>query len=286
MIDWIQGEKFMGLANHIYAPPDGRVILKRHPGERKYFTPKHYHYLSNTLIHDKLKDNDIIYTHTCYMEELLDNISNVNKKLILITHNCDANVDVFPPDNVIRWFSQNVNIIHDKIESLPIGLENSRWYQDVHKREKMVDKLQQPRNYRNLVYMNHNISTYPQERRNVYALLENKPWVTSVHGTNPCNFDDYIDNIYNHKYIICPRGNGMDTHRLWETLYMGSIPIVKTDINNWFYNDMPILYVNAWEEVTEELLIDMLHMYSGELWNKNKLTFEYWKNRILKYAER
>jgi len=27
-------------------------------------------------------------------------------------------------------------------------------------------------------------------------------------------------------FVACPRGNGMDTHRFWETLYRGSIPVV------------------------------------------------------------
>jgi len=73
----------------------------------------------------------------------------------------------------------------------------------------------------------------------------------------------------------------MDTHRLWETLYMGSIPIVRTDINNWFYNDMPILYVNEWDEVTSDLLDAMYPIYSHGVWDKNILTFEYWKNKII-----
>ena len=72
----------------------------------------------------------------------------------------------------------------------------------------------------------------------------------------------------------------MDTHRIWETLYMGSFPIVKKDINNWFYNKLPIFYINKWEDVNERLLNDM---WADRDWgdNRNMLEFSYWKNKIM-----
>ncbi len=267
MIDYITGERFITLADYTFSP------TKKVSGD--------YDNLPNTLNLIDLKDKDIIYTHTLYARELMEIIQYVNKSLIIVSHNSDVNIGFSPPDNVIKWFSQNVNIINPKIESIPIGLENERWLPAVHKKEKMMTKFQQTRNYRNLVYMNHNISTNPSARLKPYQLFEGKPWVTSVRGVNGNGFDEYLDNIYNHKFVICPRGNGLDTHRLWETLYMGSIPIVKKDINNWFYNDLPIYYVDNWEEVTEELLNSAFPSYYHCEWDDTKLTFEYWKNKIL-----
>jgi hypothetical protein len=37
-----------------------------------------------------------------------------------------------------------------------------------------------------------------------------------------------------YSYIAAPRGNGIDTHRLWETLYRGAIPLVRD--TSWFQN--------------------------------------------------
>ena len=36
----------------------------------------------------------------------------------------------------------------------------------------------------------------------------------------------YLSEIRNAGLVICPRGHGQDTHRLYETLYLGAIPIV------------------------------------------------------------
>jgi len=269
MVDWITGEKFIGIADMVYAPENTK-------GDRNP--------LVNTFCTCDLKTTNIIYTHTMYVKELFDKIQKLKScKFVVITHNCDENVSDISilPDNVIRWFSQNVNVSHPKIQSIPIGLENDKWFTAANKKGKMEAKLQTPKKYKNLVYMNHNINTFSTERADIYDLLQDKPWVTTVQGVNGKGFDEYLDNLYNHKYIICPRGNGIDTHRLWETLYMGSIPIVKKDINNWFYHDLPMLYVHKWEELDEKILEDMWDTYHLGEWNKEMLNFEYWKNKIL-----
>lgn len=271
MIDFITGEKFKEVGDFTYSPGI------RHRDD--------YDGLQNTFNKNGLKDLNIVYTHTIYAMQLLDLISYIGKEFIVITHNADVNIDesFIVPGNVKRWFAQNVNVINDKIESIPIGLENDRWFKHIRKKEKMEARIRTVKQNYNLVYMNHNIKTNPSERELPYRLFGNRPWVTSVRGVNGSGFDQYLDNVYNHKFMICPRGNGMDTHRLWECLYMGTVPIVKKDINNWFYNRLPILYVDEWEDVNEGMLIDKLPLYETGNWNKEMLTFNYWKNHIQKW---
>jgi hypothetical protein len=38
--------------------------------------------------------------------------------------------------------------------------------------------------------------------------------------------DDDASSSRRYKYVICPRGNGIDTHRVWEALYLGVVPVV------------------------------------------------------------
>lgn len=272
-MDFIQGDKFVKIADYTYAP--------------EIKSAGAYDGLGNTLDINKIKNDDIIYTHTFYVKQLFEVIKNLNKGITVITHNSDTNVDFPPPDNVFKWFTQNVNINHPKIESIPIGLENDRWFPHLKKKEKMIDKLQQPKEYKNLVYMNHNIDNNPPKRLKPYRLLENQSWVTSVHGVNGVGFDEYLENIYNHKFVICPDGNGIDTHRLWECLYMGSIPIVKRSRNSFFYMMLPICQVGDWEEVTEDFLnttlADFQEKKRNMVWNMKQLEFEYWKYRIQSY---
>ena len=270
MIDWITGEKFVGVADLVY-----------YPKGVKDCTP-----LINTYCPCALKERNIIYTHTLYVRQLFEEIRKLKCEFIIITHNCDVNVDnsYTIPDNVIRWFTQNVATGNPKVESIPIGLENDKWFKNVHKKELMEKKLQEPKRYKNLVYLNSNTKTNPKEREPLYQLFFNPDWVTTYRGVNGEKFPEYLDNIYNHQYVFCPDGNGIDTHRLWETLYLGSVPIVKVGANVGFYSMLPILYVNDWGEVSAELLEDMWGMFEDGVWDREMLLFEYWKNKIRNYV--
>ena len=267
-MDWIQGDKFIRIADYSYSPQIKAM--------------DDYDGLPNTLDINALEDYDIIYTHAIYVKALFRHIELINKKLIIITHNSDLNIDVSYnlPDNVLVWHAQNVNVLNPRIKSIPIGLENDRWFSNVHKKEKMLDKLQNHRLYINLVYMNHNIRTNPSERQVLYDMFERERWVDSQRLVNGADFGSYINNIYNHKFVLCPPGNGIDTHRIWECLYMGTVPIVKWCPNWVFYDDLPILVVNDWEEVTEKFLSGAWDEIQKITWNRDKLNFEYWKNKI------
>ena len=241
MIDFIQGERFVALADN-----------------KKIF------YCDTHNIVEFLKG---MKTHSPY---------------VLITHNSDNCVDMPAPDNIIRWYAQNVNIIDPKIESLPIGIENNKWFKKIHKINIMKEKLNQVKKNRNLLYINHNIKNNPKERTKPYQIFNNKSWVTIHNGHNGLNFDGYIDNLYNHNFIISPEGNGIDCPRTWECMYMGTIPIEKRNINNQFYKDLPICFVNDWDEITEEFLMSEYIRIKTSNWNIDKLNFEYWKNKIVK----
>jgi hypothetical protein len=57
------------------------------------------------------------------------------------------------------------------------------------------------------------------------------------------------------KFVLCPSGLGMDTYRFWETLLLGSIPVVES--NKGFdrtYSMLPVLVVPNFDVLTPELL--------------------------------
>ena len=270
-IDFITGDGFKSVGKWTYAP------TARDRDD--------YDTLKNVFRIKNLADGDVIYTHTFYVKQLFKIIEEVPQEVIVVTHNSDMNIDesFSLPDNVIRWFSQNVNVVHERIESIPIGLENDRWFPQLKKKEKMRAAMGLSRNFKNLAYMNHNVGTNPAKRSQPFELLKDKPWVTTEMGKNGADFDDYLLAVFTHRFVICPEGNGMDTHRTWESLYMGAIPVELKNNNNRFYEDLPILLIDDWEELTEEFLKDKYNQMMGgsRSWNYDKLKMSYWKNLIL-----
>lgn len=277
-MDWIQGNKFKVLAKWHYAP--ARLYTNnKYRNEINNLPPTDYRFLLNNLDWGQLKSDDIIYTHTFYAEQLFEKLEKLEyQQFTVITHNADTNVQFVPPDNVF-WYTTNVNIRYKSIQSIPIGIENDFWLRD--KKAKMIRKLENPKKFKNLVYINHNIKTNPAKRQKPYEILQKETWATVQHGTNGQGFDDYLDDIYNHPFVVCPEGNGIDTHRVWECLYMKTIPIQVRNINNQFYTDLPILFIDDWGEISEKCLSDEYMRIMGTPWNIDKLTFEYWRNAII-----
>jgi len=246
----------------------------------------------NNLIHGEkfrlLNGDGIYYLDTHDANKFL--LSPPSVPFILVTHNSDgkildydttygANTSLIP-HNLIKWYGQNVCNEHTKVESIPIGLENTYWFTDIKKSEKISQKSFEDKNYKNLLYVNHNIKTNIKERSEPYDIFNNKSWVTLEHGFNGHDFDKYLNKIHSHKFILCPEGNGTDTHRTWETLYVGSIPIEKRNLNNKFYTDLPICFVDRWSDITEEFLNKEYERIINTKWNLEKLNFDYWKNKI------
>jgi hypothetical protein len=233
---------------------------------------------------------DIFYSNTHEVNDFFLN-QNITNDFILISHNSDGKIIDsnfnFPnanakliPKNLIKWYAQNVNIKHDKIESIPIGMENSQWFPEIGKINKIKEKNKENKNYKNLLYINHLIGTNPNERQKPYDLFSDKSYVTCFEGNNGFDYDSYIDNIYNHKFVICPEGNGIDTHRTWECLYLNTISIEKRNINNSFYKDLPICFVDDWDEINEDFLNKEYDRIKSKIYNLNKLDFNYWKSII------
>ncbi len=232
----------------------------------------------------------VVFTETHHLPPLIPILEKISKKLVLITHNSDHEVteELYSrrPPNVLRWFSVCATHKGDYLEPLPVGLENEEWSKvfRVFKHEEIRRKQTEEKTYKNLLYLNISIRTNPKERELPYNLLANKPFVTTVSNPNTFDFLTFIDNVYRHKFVLCPRGNGTDSHRTWETLYLDSIPVMKRTWENSFYQDLPICFVDSWEQVTEEFLNTEYDRIINAEWNLDKLEFDYWKKKIQSYT--
>jgi hypothetical protein len=64
------------------------------------------------------------------------------------------------------------------------------------------------------------------------------------------------DKTLESRYALCPRGCGVDTHRFYECIYLGCVPIVVRThtVFDRLYAAFPCFLVERWADVTEELL--------------------------------
>jgi len=259
MINYIQGQKFANLADICF---DG-VSLNRNFDKKGvivlYSAMKHY-----TLAVEYIKRNP-------------------QTKFILITHNGDESLErIEIPKNLVKWFSVNVNFQDPKIESIPIGLENDCWFPSIKKIEK-IDRARKVNKIKDkLIYLSFNLATNIGERGKLFSIFHKKKWVTAEKTVNGKGFDNYLINLTRHKFCFCPQGNGIDTHRFWECLYLGGIPVVKKEINSNFYAQLPVLFVDNWEIITEEYLNSKYAEIILKKPELDMLDMDYWIAKINK----
>jgi hypothetical protein len=100
------------------------------------------------------------------------------------------------------------------------------------------------------------------------------------------HFPGYLEDLSESIFVVSPKGHGLDTHRTWEALLMGCIPIVPSSTLNPLYEDLPVIVINSWDEVTTEFLTACLDKLKSKTWCRNKLYAHYWFNKIQSIQER
>lgn len=104
-------------------------------------------------------------------------------------------------------------------------------------------------------------------------------WITrEAHATS--GKSGYLRNLLSHSFVLCPPGNGEDTHRMWEALYCGAIPVVRESPAMREFKDLPVLFVRGFEEVTEGLLHRFLSGRDKASFSEDKLHIAYWTRAV------
>ena len=224
---------------------------------------------------------------------------DLNSVEILVTGHSDYSIDEaeLPILNLPRlkfWFCANKNVEHPKLHSIPLGITNKDEpatrgrHKIIGNTDRIYEIAQKSPVYKptKLAYLNICVTNYTYERECIMVLLANKRWIThEVPEITESGHYNFLCNVHNHKFTISPRGNGLDTHRLWESLYLGTIPIVKKHLSMKDFEDLPILFVDEWADVTEEFLKEQYDLMLKKKYNMKKITITYWCDKICDLVE-
>ena len=256
----VSGENIQNLCDVVIGCPNK---LNYNPNN-KYFSSKMLNvYNENDLTNYK---NIFVFTDNLlyFYEHNHENLNNKN----IISHNSDHGINseyIKYLDNINSQFSQNCVITHNKLFSIPIGIENRMWlnhdmFHNIRKSNIKKDKN---------IYFYFSLNTHPTRNKCYETLKDKLTWNTQK------SKEDYFIELSRHKYAICPRGNGLDTHRLWECLYLDVIPImIKDDLVN--IDNLPIIVFDNWDEFDE----NKLNVEFSNIQN-NKIFMNHYENLFL-----
>jgi len=185
-------------------------------------------------------------------------------------------IEALNNNKIIHWFGQNTTIMHPKLTTLPIGIANSQWEHGNLNTMEEVIKMKNSKS--KLLYVNFNVGTNSKIRSIVKSIMIKNGYEFIESNLK---FKEYLLDMSSYKFAICPEGNGPDCHRIWECLYLGTIPIVHNIVSYQEFSDLPILMIDDWNIVTDDFLNHQYELFSNKKYNLSKLSFSYWKDTIL-----
>jgi hypothetical protein len=119
------------------------------------------------------------------------------------------------------------------------------------------------------------------KRSDIFSILNKTASRTLVDFTGmQLDQETYYKQLQNHRFVISPPGNGLDSHSTWEALLAGCIPIVASSPLNPLYEDLTVWAVNDWHHVTDETVKRVEKEMLEKTYNWEKLFRSYWKDEI------
>ncbi|GFH59587.1 hypothetical protein CTEN210_16063 [Chaetoceros tenuissimus] len=198
------------------------------------------------------------YSEGCTMDDLWQYLNHTNLGAIFTTTH--------------QWLN------HPKIFSIPLGVKQNILHV-------IEDNLDSPLpNKTELLFLSLSSSSTRIPITN--RIIQN------FNGTIKNKFKDgshYFGEMNKAKFVLCPSGMGWDTYRAWESLMMGSIPILETysRVDGFYktFDELPVLWVEHYDNVTPALLEREYPKILAKAYQYNfeKLTNKWWVDFIQKF---
>jgi hypothetical protein len=271
------------------------------------------YYKYNTIMTGKDNTNNILSNiqdyDTLYIPQSNINIfaknmlPRLNKKVILITGDDDDSIPnsfkeateiILRSPYIVHWFVQNCLMIHSKLTHMPIGMD----YHTIANKQTFWGPMKTPLRQENEIKQIMKDSKPFYERPiKIYSTFHfelNRGDRREAFNQIPKDLIDYessqIPRLESHRkqieyaFVASPFGNGPDCHRTWEALVLGCIPIIKSSMLNPLFEELPVLLVDEWSDITEDLLKETVETFKNIKFNYDKLNLKYWVNKFNSYS--
>lgn len=233
---FLSGDSFGDLCDYVAYPPRFRNV---------------------TQSYKDLKEARVVFCPSDRLDQFFaDFYGSINAKIV-IAGNSDHEFHFRPvniPKSVKALYLQNSFVSDDShIFTLPIGIENLK-----------LGMNGKPHNFGNpssvsikstKVLFGPFSNTHP-DRVKVQNYFSRSSELHDFldHRLPPKSFSNLVKS---YSYVAAVRGNGVDTHRLWESLYLGTVPIVGRD--SWSESlaklNLPVKLIDEWAVENIELIV-------------------------------
>ena len=219
---------------------------------------------------ESFTSGDVVFVKTDFLSWFLQN-KTITAPIILVTGvsdkapTQDEHIAIVSNPYIRKWVGCNIPYQHSKIVKLPIG----------------VGEPERPNGHHDTLVSLHSMRIPWHEKQGICI-----PYHGDTHGSRrliptlpKLEFREYMKAIGQHKFVVCQRGNGIDTHRVCEVLLMGSVPVLEHSDLDDMYCQWPVLIVESFQSInTNSFVFDPIKYESflDVFWIRNML-----KERLL-----
>lgn len=207
------------------------IVDPRYPGQPRYspFEARTGErvFINGDLVHRFVRSMSSIY----------------KRKHVYLIHNSDEPFDEGKLEALLPYtihiYAINTTVKHPKLTTIPLGFPDAALpFLSTFQRHDVPRTIE--------FYMNFSMNTNVQKRLDCYNVFKDDPRV--VIKANRTR-EEYYEDLCRSKYVLCPEGTGMDTHRVWEAIHCGATPVVLRNPLSDLYAAYSVKIVNSWNEV-------------------------------------
>jgi hypothetical protein len=276
--------------------------------------------ISDPSTYRDMRDGEVVWVRLSWLRSFVKQVlPQVKASFVLVTGDSDSCVPselmaeaeaILGSPNVLHWFTQNYDgsMVTEKMSPVPIGIDFHMLSERPIWGETSTSPLQQEQVLKSI---GRGLAPVGNRIQKVYVdfawqqgwsildyrtyhplqgtrLRQSRRWISrrlraneAVHCQNgPVPRSEMWRRRGEFAFVLSPPGNGLDCHRTWEALALGHIVLVPSSSLNSLYSDLPVVFLNRWDEITSENLGKWLSLYKSRLGMTEKLRSAYWVNRM------
>jgi hypothetical protein len=273
-----------------------------------------------------IRDGELIWVRVSWLKSFIRQVLPlVNARFVLVTGDSDSSIPselgaeaatLLQSPKLIAWYTQNYDgtAISHKIDHLPIGndfhmlSEAPVWGEGITSPEEQEKKLQSV-----AAQLPHHEDRIPQvyvdfawqkslgirHYRRFHPLTGTRLWKTRRVVTrkvrklpgvflqeHPLPRTELWGERGKYAFVLSPHGMGLDCHRTWEALALGHIVLVPSSSLDPIYSGLPVVPLRSWDEINQVNLQKWLTQFSRTSIIREKLTSNYWIEKMRQSARR
>lgn len=247
------------------------------------------------LIYSNIPAGSVVYVCTEAIPKFIEIYLPMAKgPVVVVSGDSDLSFSgdsaILDNSKILHWFAQNATGKHPKLSPIPIGLDYHTVARQDHEWSKKTSPKEQEEQIKELASIEPDLSRRDHRAYGNFLLNITRGNRIQAYSQIPQDLVIYERRFVARKitwwkqasaaFTISPLGNGLDCHRTWETLVLGSIPIVQTSALDSLYEGLPVLIVKEWSDINKDFLEKTIQEFRTKRFAKERLRLQYWVNKI------